>query len=88
MYTDTKGRKVYVELAYCFVEYDGDPARYLEPMPPSDFINLIDGSGDPIIARTDGLGSIVGIEFFTARPYDWFGYGDVDGDGLSGFPPL
>lgn len=87
MFTE-RGRKVYKELAYAYVEYDGDPARYLEPLPPSDFINVLDGSGDPIDPRVDGCGAIVGIEYVTARPFDWFSYNDVDENNIGTFPPL
>jgi len=74
LFKDDRGRPVYQMMHYCYVEYDGSPDRYLEPLPvprygPDDKIN------QPTVT---GLGQIVGIEYVTRRPSEVFALDDFD----------
>jgi hypothetical protein len=86
LFRDAGNVPVYRELPYVLVSYDGDPKQYLEPLPPADQVKLLDGSGDPIVARADGMGAIVGFQFFTKRPFEVFAYNDVDASGIGQLP--
>jgi hypothetical protein len=64
-------------LNYCLVEYDGEPDRYVEPLPDGGgrHISSTDVMINPL---TQGLGQIVGFEYFTARPFEACAFDDAD----------
>jgi hypothetical protein len=73
MGTSADGRPIYKRLPYNLVEYDGDRIQYIEPVS-----GVLDGSGDPINPLTDGVGKVVGINYYDARPFEVVGFNDVD----------
>ena len=80
LYRDGSGRPVYRMLPYCFVEYDGNPDRYIEALPAG-------GRVDPDLTLrnspiTDGVGQIVGFEYFRGRPFEAFSMDDFDAASL------
>lgn len=78
LYRDGKGRPVYRMLNYAFVEYDGDPDRYLEPLPVLRY-----GPDERITdAVGDGAGLIVGFEYFVGRPFEVHAFDDVNASNL------
>lgn len=82
------GQKVYRRLQYNLVRYDGDPTEYIEPHNAgSDFWNVLDGSGDPIDPRVKGVGAVVEMRYFGARPFEVFAYNDLDVAGNLGQLP-
>lgn len=73
---------VYKQLPYVLVSYDGDPVQVLEPLPVDTRVRSNDAANtaacrviDPV---ADGLGRVEAVRFFTSRPYEVFGYNDVD----------
>lgn len=72
-----RGRPVFQMLSYCLVEYEGDPDRYIEPLPDGGgrHISTTDQMLNPL---TLGLGQIVGFEYFTARPFEVHAFDDAN----------
>jgi len=73
MFTE-HGRKVWKRAGFNFVEYDGSPERYIEPV--NDFMFSVpvgEGGADAslIDPHVDGTGSVVGFEFINEQ--DWNG---------------
>ena len=72
LFVDDRGRPVYEMLPYCWVEYDGNPDRYLEALPVEDY-----GPNDRITnPLADGVGQIVGFEVITGRLSEVFALND------------
>jgi hypothetical protein len=73
------GKPLYRRLPYNLVRYDGDPTEFIEPDSAcGDFWNILDGSGDPIDARSKGAGLVAEIRYYTARPFEVFSLNEVD----------
>jgi len=84
-----RGKPTYRRLPYNLVRFEGNPTEYVEPACQSDFVKLIDGSGDPIGFATqgDGFGRVVEMRTFKARPFEFaFAYNDVDCSGIGTLP--
>lgn len=78
------GRPVFRRLGFNFVQYDGDPEKYIEPRPPSDLYELID-EPDIFDARTQGVGLVVDFEFYRSRPFrEFHNFGDSDSIDVDG----
>jgi len=73
IYRDATNRPVYRMLEYCLVEYDGNPDRYIEPL-PVPYVTT-DEVQEPVY---DGVGQIVGIEYATSRPFEVHAFNDWD----------
>lgn len=80
------GRKVFQQLPYVLVSYDGDPQQFVEPLPVDDFVTCA-GAQDAsatgrmfgrIVPAVDGLGRMSDILYVTKRPFETFAYNDVD----------
>lgn len=69
---DEKGRPVYRRMRFNFVEYDGSPDRYIEPVSMSDFYDIL--SAD--VLQDDDRGRVVGFEFYTGRPFEVHSFDD------------
>jgi hypothetical protein len=75
----SSGQPTYRRLPYNLVSFDGDPTQYIEPDAASgDFFRTLEGTGQPIDPRTDGVGMVAGFLFFDKRPFEVFSYNDFD----------
>lgn len=74
--SDDQGRPVYRRCNYNYVQYDGNPDRFIEPRSLSERIDFL--SCQIYTAKTDGGGPVVGFEYVTSRPYEVHSFDDVD----------
>ena len=73
-----KGQPIYKRLPYNLVSYDGFQTQYIEPCTPCEFMNLVDMTGAPINAITDGAGRCVGWRVVKGQLCETFALNDVD----------
>lgn len=71
------GKPLNRRMQFNLVTYDGDPNRYIEPRPASDFLDAVNAEPRVLRAMADGVGVIEGFEFYTARPYAVHAFNDA-----------
>ena len=69
---------VYRCLKYMLVSYDNDPVQVIEPWPMEDFLQIQNNSLNVVTPRSDGLGRVVGFQFFDRRPFEVLSLDDFD----------
>jgi hypothetical protein len=66
-------------MGFNFVEYDGSPDRFIEPVAPGYNADLTNPNVTTVNHSIMEVGAVAGFEFYEGRPYEVHSFGDPAG---------